>query len=270
MVVVLVAAGLSSCKTPETSTASPSTSAEQPPQKYPAQEAEPPVRIQAPKTSSEPTNPTIDIGDPNLAVDFNLPPGALRGQRLKDVFESTVRQNIRQGGGPSEQEIRDIQQGWSDEFATVAATIDQVYQSLDKVKQAVFAPEYEATKRDLDRLREFALYNCIFPVSGEILSKATGDTNLKDSEYITSIIVGQNQIDMWHRGMMSWGVYYDTTKAGCWPTDMLTEAPNQISEGGQRIYKGDWRGAWLLNRGLVYVPGIAFYSATELKIRRLH
>jgi hypothetical protein len=206
--------------------------------------------------------PTIDIGDPNLAVDCNLPPGTLRGQTLKDYHESMLRQDE----GPYASDVRAVEEARTDEFAAVAATIDHVYEGLDRMKQAAFAPEYEATKRDLDRLREFAVNTCTFPVSAEIVRRATGNTDLKDPGYMSTIIVGQKQIDMWHQGMMSWGVYYDITKAGCWPTDMLTEPPNQISEGGQRIYKGDWRGAWLLNRGRVYVPGIAFFLSTELEV----
>lgn len=83
---------------------------------------------------------------------------------------------------------------------------------------------------------------------------------------MTEIIVSQKLIDMWHEGMMSWGVYYDITKVGCWPTGKLTDPPTTISEGGQRIYKGDWHGAWLLNSGRVYVPGVAFFTLTKLNI----
>lgn len=217
-------------------------------------------------TLTQAEDPTTDIGNPDLTVDFNLPPGTLRGQSLKDWHEAELKQDV----GSFDQEIRAIEKARIDEFATVAATIDRVYESLDSLKQAAFAPEYQAAKRDLDRLREFALYNCTFPVSAEIIRRATGRTDLTDSEYMSTIIVSQKLIDMWHRVMMSWGVYYDTSKVGCWPTDMLTEPPNQLSEGGQRIYKGDWRGAWLLNRGLVYVPGVAFLSSTELDILGHH
>jgi len=102
LVVFLVAAGLSSCSTPKTSTAGASKPAEQPPPEHPTHAAETSVGIQAPETSPAPEGPTIDIGNPNLAVDFNLPPGTLRGQRLKDYHESSLRQDV----GPFDQEIR--------------------------------------------------------------------------------------------------------------------------------------------------------------------
>jgi hypothetical protein len=202
----------------------------------------------------------IDTVDPDLSVDLNLPPGALRGQRLKEWHESELQQDV----GAFDQEIRAILKERTNEFAVVAAKIDSVYNSLDKIKQAAFSSEYEATKRDLDRLRELALYNCTFPVSAEVVRRATGRTDLDQAEYMSTVIVSQKLIDMWHQGMMSWGVYYDITKARCWPTGILTDPPTTISEGGQRIYKGDWRGAWLLNGGRVYVPGVAFFTLTKL------
>lgn len=117
---------------------------------------------------------TIDTGDPNLSVDINLPPGTLRGQELKEWHESGLQQSV----GAFDQDIRAIYNKRNNEFAAVAEKIESVYMSLDKIKRTAFSPEYEATKRDINRLREFALYGCAFPVPVEAVRQATGRTDL--------------------------------------------------------------------------------------------
>lgn len=223
--------------------------------------------VQESNASRSPQEATAGGGEAGIVIDYNLPPGTLRGQILKDFHESFLKQDMAES---DMENVQMIEQRRIREFAVVADAIDRAYQSLQGVKKAAFTADYEAAKRDLAKLQEFAVYNCSFPVSADIIRRSTGQSDINDGNYMSTIIVSQLQIDMWHKGMMSWGIYYEIGKTQCWPTDAVTVPPNRISQGGQKIAKGDWQGAWLLNGGRVYVPGVEYFLQTDVAIKRVN
>jgi hypothetical protein len=210
----------------------------------------------------------LTLKQSNVVINYNLPEATFRGQELIDFHQSTEKQYQDPSASEMLEERKKIEKWRIREFDEVSYAIDRAYNQLDELKKQVFASDYEAANRDIEKLREFALYGCTFPVDGSVL-RAIGESNVDDNQvYICTIIISNPQIENWKNNMMSWGVYYRCEKNQAWPDDTIAQPPMLISEGGVKITGGDWRGAWLLNNGIVYVPGLQYFLKTEITIEK--
>jgi len=128
----------------------------------------------------------------------------------------------------------------------VGIELEKAYYALPEERRRLHKSGYGAAMKDLTNILERVTYGF-----GYIDPKAQ-QTKL--------LAFGIEQIEEWRAGMLGWGVAHDT---GVWPREAFTNSVALSQMGAVPIETGDWRGAWALDDGRVFVPGVRFFTEME-------
>jgi hypothetical protein len=197
---------------------------------------------------------TLDC-ERGLRRDYGYPAGAIVGERLRALIRNIDSQVV--SSLPESQrsnaleEYHRLREQKLARVKAVRSEIEKAYRSFSKERQARVRSEYEATMRDISNIEERAQYGFAYVDPTDKTQKI--------------LVFGQKQITEWSQGMLSWGVAYIS---GVWPRAFFTNMTELAALGACKITAGDWEGAWLLENGMVFVPGLRFLSEMEISIEQ--
>lgn len=202
--------------------------------------------------SKSPTEqPSISQG---LRRDYEYPDGAITGERLRALtieMESEIYANLPEPQRSNmRQEVRRLVEQKLSMVKAVRSEIEKAYGSFSEHRKTHLRTEYEAAMRDITNIEERATYGFAYP------DPATRQKTI-------TLMFGIPQITEWRNGMLGWGVAHTV---GVWPRVFFTNVVDLSAMRARKITEGDWKGAWELEDGKVFVPGLRFLSEMEISV----
>jgi hypothetical protein len=176
-----------------------------------------------------------------LERNYSYPPGAYLGDRMRELHARTRRQLDLPPAA-----LRDIERLDLERLAVVddvKRAIVDAFARVEANERAALTKEFDAALKDIAKIRHVAEYGFAYP---------------KGDGTIAVLVFGLEQLEEWRAGMLAWGVFYGARQS-VWPGAFLHHPPTRSSPGAHRIEKGDWEGAWEVEQGQIYVPGVRFF-----------
>jgi hypothetical protein len=203
----------------------------------------------------QPPTPTSDAKaqSPVLRRDYGYPPGAITGESLRALTEKTESQIYGPLPEALRQEMIKKTHAVVDKkvliVQTVRTAIEHAYTAFPDERREQLRSEYEASMTDITNIEERVRFGFAYPEPG--------------STKILTLVFGIPQVTEWRDGMLGWGVAHTV---GVWPREFFRTAVDLRSMRARKVQAGNWKGAWELEDGRIFVPGLRFLTEIEVSV----
>jgi hypothetical protein len=205
----------------------------------PAQDVPPPrpTLAEHPATASAPRS---TAGSPVLHLDYEFPDVFILGEDLRRLREKAERQALCGASRDMLDQIAAIEAEKMRLFEALKADVSKVSASAASADSG-FALTLNGIQQDIKRCQSVAKWGLAF-------------TNHEDKIVILNF--GPPQVREWETAMREYGVVYPGPRF-TWPRLYITNV-QAVPDGLRQITAGDWKGAFEVRSGRIFVPGLRY------------